>query len=136
MLLTFSIALLVSAAPQGKVVVVSALEGQGANAVQLATVRDAVLLELKAQGYDARAAELGAPKDAAGTVGGAVVVVKAIFEVTLRLREAGSAAIIATSTVRCGTAAKLAEAGKEAAAQLASEGRQQWGVRARFKPAK
>ena len=54
----------------------------------------------------------------------------------LRLKEFGSAEIIATSTVRCGAAAKLGEAAKEAAAQLAREGRQQWGMRTRFKPAK
>ncbi|MBS1151144.1 MAG: hypothetical protein H6Q89_2842 [Myxococcaceae bacterium] len=136
MLLTFSIALLVTAAPQGRVVLVSPLEAQGATALQLATVRDAVLLELKAQGYDARAEELGAPKDTSGTVGGAVVMVKGTFEVMLRLKELHSSAIIATSTVRCGTAEKLAEAAKEAASQLAREGRQQWGMRTKFKPAK
>ena len=136
MLLTISIALFAGAAPQGRVVLVAPLEAQGATPVQLATVRDAVLLELKAQGYDARAEELGAPKDTSGTVGGAVVVVKGTFEVMLRLKELPSAAIIATSSVRCGKEEKLAEAAKEAASQLAKEGRQQWGMRTKFKPAK
>lgn len=136
MLLTFSIALLITAAPQGKLVLVSTLEAQGATAVQLVTVRDAVLAELKSQGYDARAEELGAPKNAAGTVGGAVVLMNGIFEVTLRLKEAGTAAIIATSSVRCGAPEKLVDAAKEAAGQLAREGRAQWGMRTRFRPAK
>ena len=136
MLLTFSIAVLVSAAPQGRVVLVSALEAQGATPVQLAMVRDAVVLELKAQGYDARAEELGPAPNATGSVGGAVVLVKGVFEVMLRLKEIGSSAIIATSTVRCGSQEKLVEAAREAAAQLAREGRQQWGMRTRFKPPK
>ena len=128
--------ILLSAAPQGRVVLVSSLEAQGVGSFQVATVRDAVLLELKAQGYDARAEELGAPKNTSGTVGGAVVAVNGTFEVTLRLKELGSSAIIATSTVRCGSEQKLAEAAREAAAQLARESRQQWGMRTRFKPAK
>jgi hypothetical protein len=135
-LLSISIAVLLSAAPQGRVLVVSALEAQGTTPLHLATVRDAVLLELKAQGYDARAEELGAPPNTSGTVGGAVVLVKGTFEVMLRLKEINSAAIIATSTVRCGSAEKLVEAAREAAAQLAREGRQQWGMRTRFKAPK
>ena len=136
MLLTLSIAVLVSAAPQGRVVLVAPLEAQGASPVETATVRDAVLLELKSQGYDARAEEFGAPKNTSGTVSGAVVRIKGVFEVTLRLKELNSSAIIAISTVRCGAVEKLAEAAREATAQLAKEGRQQWGVRTRFKPAK
>lgn len=133
-LLTISIAMLLSAAPQGRVLLVSPLEAQGASAVQLSMVRDAVLLELKAQGYDARAEELGVPKNSAGSVAGAVVLLKGTFEIILRLKELGSSAIIATSTVRCGSEEKLVEAAREAAAQLAREGRQQWGMRTRFKP--
>ena len=68
MLLTLSIAVVLSAAPQGRVVLVSALEAQGATPVQLAMVRDAVVLELKAQGYDARAEELGPAPTATGAV--------------------------------------------------------------------
>ena len=90
---------LVSAAPQGKAVVVSALEAQGTTPQQLATVRDAVLAELKVQGYDARAEDEGAPRGAAGTVGGAVVLINGTFEVMLRLKENATRAIIATSTV-------------------------------------
>lgn len=135
MLLTLSIALVLSAAPQGKVVVVSPLEAQGTTPLQLATARDAVLLELKAQGYDARAEELGGTQSAVGTVKGAVVLIDGTFEVVLRLKENATRMMIATSRVRCGSAAKLVEAAREAAAQLAKEGRQQWGMRTRFKPA-
>lgn len=135
MLLTFSLALLLTGAPaQGKVLVVSALEAQGATEVQLALVRDAVLAELKSQGYDARATELGVPRDAAGRVDGALVLVGETFEVALKLVDLGSTRILSTTRVRCGSAAKLTEAAHEAAAQLASEGREQWGVRAKFKP--
>lgn len=132
-LLSFSITLLLAGAPQGKVLLVAKLESQGASAVHLATVRDAVLLELKAQGYEASAQELGGSKQAAGFVAGAVIVMGGSYAVALRLTESRSSAIIATSTVRCGTPEKLAEAAKEAAAQIASESRQQWGMRTRFK---
>ena len=133
-LLTMSLGLLLTAAPQGKVLVVSALEAQGATAAQLATVRDAVLAELKSQGYDARVAELGTPKGAAGRVDGALVLVGETFEVALKLQDLGSSKILSTTRVRCGSPGKLAEAAREAASQLASEGREQWGVRAKFKP--
>jgi hypothetical protein len=127
------LAAILSGAPQGRVLVVAALEAQGASAVQLATVRNAVLDELKSEGYDARAAELGTPKNAAGKVDGALVLVDGVFEVALKLQELGSSKILSTTRVRCGSAARLAEAAKTAASQLASEGREQWGVRARFK---
>ena len=133
MLLTFSIAVLFSAAPQGRIVLVAPLEAQGATPVQLATARDAVLLELKAQGYDARAEELGKPKDAAASVGGAVIILGASSAIMLRLRELGSNVILAATTVRYSSPEKLADAAKEAAAQLARESREKWGVRTRFK---
>jgi len=128
-----SLCVVLGAAPQGKVLVVSAIEAQGSTAVQVATVRDAVLAELKAQGYDARASELGIPKGTAGRVDGALLLVGETFEVILKLQDLGSARILATTRVRCGAPAKLAEAAREAASQLASEGREQWGVRAKFK---
>ncbi len=128
-----SLCAVLGAAPQGKVVIVSALEAQGSTAAQLATVRDAVLAELKAQGYDARAAELGTPRGAAGRVDGALILVGDTFEVALKLLDLSTARILSATHVRCGTPAKLAEAAHEAAAQLASESREAWGVRAKFK---
>jgi hypothetical protein len=134
-LLAISLGLLLTAEPaQGKVLLISTLEAQGATSAQLAIVRDAVLKELSTQGYDARAAELG-PTNAAGRVDGALVLVGETFEVVLRLQELGSARILSATRVRCGSAARLGEAAREAASQLASEGREQWGVRAKFKPA-
>ena len=134
MLLTISLCALISAAPQGKVLVVSALEAQGSTALQLATVRDAVLLELKSQGYDARAAELGVPRAAVGRVDGALILEGEVFEILLKLQDLGDPKILSTTRVRCGSPAKLAEAAREAASRLASDGREHWGVRAKFKP--
>ena len=43
---------------------------------------------------------------------------------------------VATVGITAYAAEKLGEAAREAAAQLAREGREQWGVRATFKPKK
>lgn len=130
MLLTLSLAALLSSAPQGKVLAVVPFEAEGASAMQVAMVRTAVMEELVAQGY---AIEGAAP---AGTVGGAVVQLNGIFQVTLRLTDAKTNAVISAVNVRAGAAGKLSEAAKEAVVQLAREGRQQWGLRTRFKVGK
>ncbi len=122
-------------APQGKVLAVLSLEGEGTTTVQVAVVRTAVIEELIAQGYGVLGtSSVGTAP--AGTVGGAVVQMLGNFQVTLRLTDAKTNAVISAVSVRCGNAEKLAEAAKEAVAQLAREGRQQWGMRTRFKPAK
>lgn len=129
-----SLALVLASAPQGRVLAVAALEPQGdVTAAQLALVRDAVIAELKAQGYDARAAAEG---PSTGQVAGALMNINGTWAVALKLTETATGAIVSTTTVRCAKPEQLGDAAKEAASQLAREGRGQWGMRARFKPKK
>lgn len=132
MLGMLSLALVLSGTP--RVLSVSALEPQGeVTSLQLAQVRDAVISELKAQGYDARADVAGATT---GRVGGALMKVKDTYAVMLKLTETATGAIVSTTTVRCGKPEQLPDAAREAASQLAREGREQWGVGVRFVPTK
>ncbi len=130
-----ALAFAVSGAPQGRVLSVLTLEAEGdVTSVQLAVVRDALVTELKAQGYATKTGDAGPA--AHGVVGGALLKVGATWAISVRLTDVATNRILATTTVRCGAAEKLGEAAREAAAQLAREGREQWGVRATFKPKK
>lgn len=128
-----ALALLIHGSPQGKVVTVLALAPEGdVTSVQLATVRDALVTELKAQGYAAQTE----PGGAHGIVGGALLKIGAQWAISVKLTDVASNRVLSAVTIRCGTPEKLAEAAREAASQLAREGREQWGVRATFKPKK
>lgn len=133
MLLTFSIAALLVAAPQGQVVVVGALEAQNATAEQVAAVRDAVVSELKAQGYEAVTALPKKLQRGGATIAGSVLVLGGTFAVSLTIRELGGNLLLAAATVRCGSAEQLGEAAKEATSRLVQDSREKWGVRTRFK---
>ena len=130
-----ALAVVVSGAPQGRVLSVLTLEAQGdVTSAQLAVVRDAMVTELKAQGYATKTGD--GPPAAHGIVGGALLKMGGTWAIAVRLTDVSTNRILATTTVRCSAAEKLAEAAREEASQLAREGREQWGVRATFKPKK